>query len=85
MGSSPIISSRFWLCRGGNYMNNVQLTLTVMLPTLAAICGFVTALVGIYVNSGRFNSIDTRLSKLESEMSGLGQRISHLEGSLGDR
>jgi hypothetical protein len=66
-------------------MTNFQTTLTILLPTLAAICGFLTALVGIYVNSGRFNSIDSRLAKLETEVSGLGQRLSHLEGSLGGR
>jgi hypothetical protein len=66
-------------------MINTQMIFALLLPTLAAICGFVTALVGIYVNSGRFNSVDSRLATLESEVSGLGQRLSHLEGSLGGK
>jgi hypothetical protein len=66
-------------------MSNTQMTFAILLPTLAAICGFVTALVGIYVNSGRFNSVDSRLGTLEGKVSDLGQRLSHLEGSLGGK
>ena len=48
----------------------------ILLPT-------VTVLVGILINNGRFNSVDSRLMNLENNVSEFGQRISHLEGSLG--
>jgi L-cysteine desulfidase len=64
---------------------NTQMTLRVLLPTLAAVCGSVAALTGAYVNSGRFNTIDSRLAKLESEVPGLDQTLWCLEGSLGGK
>jgi len=38
----------------------------ILLPTLTALAGVVAVLVGIMVNSGRFNTMDARLMRLET-------------------
>jgi hypothetical protein len=59
-------------------MTNAQMFVAILLPT-------VTAIVGIYVNTGRFGSIDARLIRIEAELSETRQRLAHLEGSLGGK
>jgi len=59
-------------------VTNTQMIFAILLPTI-------TALTGILVSNGQFAAMSTRLMNLENKVSDLGQRVSHLEGSLGGK
>jgi hypothetical protein len=63
-------------------MTNTQMIFAILLPTLTALCGIVAVLVGIMVNSGRFNSMDARLLRLESGQSELHTDLALLKSDV---
>jgi hypothetical protein len=64
-------------------MTNTQMIFAILLPTLTALAGVVAVLVGIMVNSGRFNSMDSRLMRLETGQTELHTDLALLKSDVG--
>ena len=60
-------------------MSNVQLYLTIGIPTFAVLIGILMNAVHFNSVNARFNSIDSRFSSVDTRMSSLETRFSNLE------
>ena len=56
-------------------MSNVQLLLSVSIPTLAVI-------VSMIINNGRFNAIESRLISIEGDVRRFYQELGHVQGRV---